>query len=67
MVSAGEQVTFDDTRIGPVHKADLKTADSWRTGRLTATDMPLGQVLKRLAAYQGSGYGYWMNKWPIGA
>ncbi len=53
MVSAGERVTFDDMRIDPVQKADLKTADSWRNGRLKATDMPLGQVLERLAGYQG--------------
>ena len=53
MVSAGERVTFNDTRIDPVQKADLKTADSWRNGRLKATDMPLGQVLERLASYQG--------------
>lgn len=53
MVSTGERVTFDDTRIAPVQKADLQTADSWRTGRLEATDMPLGQVLERLAGYQG--------------
>ncbi len=53
MVSAGERVTFDDTRIDPVQKADLKAADSWRNGRLKAADMPLGQVLERLAGYQG--------------
>ncbi len=53
MVSAGERVTFDDTRIDPVRKADLKNADSWRNGRLKATDMPLRQVLERLAGYQG--------------
>ena len=53
LVSAGERVTFDATRIDPVQKADMKTADSWRNGRLRATDMPLGQVLERLAGYQG--------------
>lgn len=53
MVSAGERVTFDGKRIDPLQKADLKTADSWRSGRLKATDMPLGQVLERLAGYQG--------------
>ena len=53
LVSAGERVTFDEARIDPVQKADLKTADSWRNGHLKATDMPLGQVLERLAGYQG--------------
>jgi ferric-dicitrate binding protein FerR (iron transport regulator) len=53
LVSAGERVTFDATRIDPIQKADMKTADSWRNGRLRATDMPLGQVLERLAGYQG--------------
>ncbi|MGB8970964.1 MAG: FecR domain-containing protein, partial [Pseudomonas capeferrum] len=53
LVSAGERVTFDATRIDPVQKADMKTADSWRNGRLRAADMPLGQVLERLAGYQG--------------
>jgi ferric-dicitrate binding protein FerR (iron transport regulator) len=53
LVSAGERVSFDGTRIDTVQKADPKTADSWRNGRLRATDMPLGQVLERLAGYQG--------------
>lgn len=53
LVSAGERVTFDDTRIGPLQKVDLKTIDSWRSGRLKAIDLPLGQVLERLARYQG--------------
>jgi ferric-dicitrate binding protein FerR (iron transport regulator) len=46
-------VSFVGTRIDTVQKADPKTADSWRNGRLRATDMPLGQVLERLAGYQG--------------
>jgi ferric-dicitrate binding protein FerR (iron transport regulator) len=37
----------------PGAEGRLKTADSWRSGRLKATDMPLGQVLERLAGYQG--------------
>jgi len=53
LVSTGERVTFDDTRIGTVRPADLKTVDSWRSGYLKASDMPLGQVLERLASYQG--------------
>ncbi|MBA6059877.1 FecR domain-containing protein [Pseudomonas juntendi] len=53
LVSKGERVTFDDTRIGTVRPADLKTVDSWRSGYLKASDMPLGQVLERLASYQG--------------
>jgi len=53
LVSAGERVSFDGTRINTVQKADPKTADSWRNGRLRATDMPLGQVLERLAGYEG--------------
>ena len=53
LVSSGERVTFNDARIDAVHKADLKTADAWRNGRLQATDMPLGQVVERLAGYQG--------------
>lgn len=53
MVAAGERVTFNEARIDPVQKADMKTADAWRSGRLRASDMPLGQVIERLASYQG--------------
>ncbi|MFJ4154928.1 FecR family protein [Pseudomonas sp. NPDC089752] len=53
MVSAGERVTFTDARINPVEKADVKAADAWRTGQLHASNMPLGQVIERLASYQG--------------
>lgn len=44
-------MTHASTRC--VRLIDLKTADSWRNGRLKATDMPLRQVLERLAGYQG--------------
>jgi len=53
MVSAGERVIFTEARINPVQKVDVKTADAWRTGHLRASDMPLGQVIERLASYQG--------------
>jgi ferric-dicitrate binding protein FerR (iron transport regulator) len=53
MVSAGERVTFTEARINPVQKADVKTADAWRTGQLHASEMPLGQVIERLASAQG--------------
>lgn len=53
MLSAGERVRFTDMRIGAVEKADSKAADAWRNGYLQARDMPLGQVLERLAGYQG--------------
>ncbi|RAS23660.1 MULTISPECIES: FecR family protein [unclassified Pseudomonas] len=53
MVSAGERVTFTEARINPVQKADMKTADAWRTGQLHASEMPLGQVIERLASAQG--------------
>ena len=53
LVAAGERVSFDDTHIGQVQKADLKTADSWRNGHLVAKDAPLDEVLARLAGYQG--------------
>ncbi|MQG95394.1 DUF4880 domain-containing protein [Pseudomonas sp. MN1F] len=53
MVSAGERVTFTDARINPLQKVDAKTAQAWRTGHLLASDMPLGQVIERLARYQG--------------
>jgi len=44
MVSAGERVTFDGARIGPVQKADLKAADGWHSGQPKADDMPLGKT-----------------------
>ncbi len=53
LVSAGERVTFDDTGLHSVEKADVKTAEAWRQGQLIANDMPLGRVLERLARYQG--------------
>ncbi|MEX5343149.1 FecR domain-containing protein [Pseudomonas sp. I2] len=53
MVSAGERVTFTDTRIDPVQKIDAKAADAWRSGHLLAKDTPLGEVLERLAGYLG--------------
>ncbi|MDF0730076.1 FecR domain-containing protein [Pseudomonas entomophila] len=53
MLSAGERVTFTGARINPVEKADDKGADAWRSGHLQVREMPLGQVLERLAGYQG--------------
>jgi ferric-dicitrate binding protein FerR (iron transport regulator) len=53
LVAAGERVTFNEARIDPVHKADVKAADAWRMGQLRASDMPLGEVIERLASYQG--------------
>ena len=53
LVAAGERVTFNEARIEPVHKADVKAAHAWRMGLLRASDMPLGQVIERLASYQG--------------
>lgn len=53
LVAAGERVTFNEARIDPVHKADVKAADAWRMGQLRARDMPLGEVIERLASYQG--------------
>lgn len=53
MVSAGERVTFSEQRIDPVEKISLKSADAWRDGRLLASNMPLGEVVERLAGYQG--------------
>lgn len=53
MVNAGERVTFSDQRINPVEKITIKSADAWRGGRLPASDMPLREVVERLAGYQG--------------
>ena len=53
LVSAGERVSFNDAGLQSVEKADVKTAEAWRQGRLIANDMPLGHVLERLAGYQG--------------
>lgn len=54
MVSAGERVTFTQARIGQVHKVkESKAVDAWRNGYLLARDMPLGEVVERLAGYQG--------------
>ena len=53
MLSAGERVTFDDTRIIGVRKADADTALAWRTGRLHVRDQPMQAVLERLARSQG--------------
>ncbi|MFV3403768.1 MULTISPECIES: FecR family protein [Pseudomonas] len=53
MVNAGERVTFTDMRINATQKIDAGAADAWRRGQLVARDMPLGQVLERLAGYHG--------------
>ncbi|CAM3759532.1 Peptide ABC transporter substrate-binding protein [Pseudomonas reidholzensis] len=53
LVSAGERVTFTDSRIDAVQKIDVKRADAWRSGHLLAKDQPLDQVLERLAGYGG--------------
>ncbi|QVM92185.1 FecR domain-containing protein [Pseudomonas entomophila] len=53
MVSAGERVTFSEQRINPIEKIAIKPADAWRDGRLLASNMPLGDVVERLAGYQG--------------
>lgn len=53
LVNAGERVTFSPTRINASEKADSKTADAWRQGKLLANNQPLSEVLERLAGYQG--------------
>jgi len=53
LVSSGERVTFSEARIDPVQKADVKAAEAWRSGQLRASEMPLGQIIERLASYQG--------------
>lgn len=53
MLNAGERVSFSAERIGAVSKADTKRADAWRRGQLQARDLPLAEVLERLAGYQG--------------
>jgi len=53
LVNAGERVTFSASRINATEKADGKTIDAWRGGLIQASNMPLTQVLERLAAYQG--------------
>ncbi|WP_225917259.1 FecR family protein [Pseudomonas xanthosomatis] len=53
MVNAGERVTFTSTRINSTEKTDAKAADAWRRGRLQVKERPLGEVLERLAGYQG--------------
>lgn len=53
LLSAGERITFDDWRTGPVERIDGQTRTAWRTGYLQARDMPLRDVIERLAEYQG--------------
>ena len=53
MVSAGERVTFTEARINPVQNVDVKAVDAWRSGQLRAREMPLGQVIERLASHEG--------------
>ena len=53
LVSAGERISFDDTRIGPVEPIDGQARTAWRAGQLHARDMPLGEVIEQLAGYQG--------------
>ncbi|TFF35431.1 FecR domain-containing protein, partial [Pseudomonas sp. RIT623] len=53
LVNAGERVTFSESRINPVEKIDAKLADAWRNGQLKARNLPLSEVLERLADYRG--------------
>lgn len=53
LVSAGERVTFGEHGITSVQKVDGKAAQAWRQGQLIARDMPLAEVLQRLASTQG--------------
>ncbi|BDM20934.1 FecR domain-containing protein [Pseudomonas sp. LRP2-20] len=53
MVSAGERVTFTEARINPLQNVDVKAVDAWRSGQLRAKEMPLGQVIERLASHEG--------------
>lgn len=53
LVSAGERITFDDRRTGPVERIDGQARLAWRAGHLLARDMPLGEVIEQLAGYQG--------------
>jgi len=62
MVSSGERVTFDDARIEAVQKADGTVATAWRTGYLRAKDMPLAEVLERLAAHRGQRLTLWNDQ-----
>lgn len=59
MVASGERVTFNDARIDAVQKVDANASTAWRTGYLRATDMPLAEVLERLAAHQGQRLVLW--------
>ncbi|MBK5000445.1 DUF4880 domain-containing protein [Pseudomonas sp. S31] len=59
MVSSGERVTFNDAHIDAVKKTDAAAAIAWRKGYLQAHDMPLGDVLERLAGHQGQRLALW--------
>jgi transmembrane sensor len=53
MINAGERVTFSAAHINPVEKVDIQLVDAWRSGQLKARNLPLTEVLERLAGYQG--------------
>ena len=53
LVNAGERVTFSESRINSVEKIDARLADAWRNGQLKARNLPLSEVLERLADYRG--------------
>lgn len=48
---AGQQVTFDASRTGPISHSQARR-EAWSRGLLLAEDMPLAQFLKELGEYR---------------
>jgi transmembrane sensor len=52
VVAAGQNVSFDERRLGAVEPADLASETAWRRGKLIFEDRPLAQVLADVGRYR---------------
>ena len=54
MLAPGQRLRLRGSNLGQVERVDAERLLAWRDGQLRALDMPLRDVLQRLADYQGS-------------
>ncbi|RWU25617.1 peptide ABC transporter substrate-binding protein [Pseudomonas alkylphenolica] len=54
LLAAGQRLTFNGSRLDQVEKVDAERFLAWREGQLRVSEMPLREVLQKLADYQGT-------------
>lgn len=53
LLAPGQRLSFSASRLGTVENVDAERLLAWRTGQLRVQDVPLREVLQKLAGYQG--------------